>query len=212
MSRGDQLTTTSYAILGLLSLRDWSTYELAQQMTRSMRLWWPRAESRIYEEPKRLVRLGLATSTDEGKGRRPRTVYTITDAGRQALCDWVAKPAGIFQMEFEAMLKIFFADQGSKADLLANITAVRDAAEAELEHGKTFAREYLADGGPFPNRLHIIALVVSLYEELLNATHEWAEEALDQVQDWPNTRQGTDPLSLFQRVLTRPSPAETHDS
>ena len=44
--RTESLTTTSYAVLGLLCLRDWSTYELNKQMQRSMRLWWPRAESR----------------------------------------------------------------------------------------------------------------------------------------------------------------------
>src|SRR5919202_1105626 len=120
----EQLTTTSYAILGLLALRPWSTYELAQQMGRSMRLWWPRAESRVYEEPKRLVRLGLAAGRDEGVGRRPRTVYSITPAGRAALRDWLGTPSAPFRMEFEAMLKVFFADQGSKEDLRANIESV----------------------------------------------------------------------------------------
>ena len=46
------LTTTSYAILGLLSLRPWTTYELAQQMQRALGQFWPRAESKLYEEPK----------------------------------------------------------------------------------------------------------------------------------------------------------------
>jgi DNA-binding PadR family transcriptional regulator len=56
----DSLTTTSYAILALLALQEWSSYELAQQMGRSVDWFWPRAESVVYEEPKRLVRLGLA--------------------------------------------------------------------------------------------------------------------------------------------------------
>ena len=78
------LSTTAYAVLGLLCLREWSAYELAQQMQRSMRIWWPRAESRAYEEPKRLVKLGLARSRDEGVGDRPRTIYTVTPKGRRA--------------------------------------------------------------------------------------------------------------------------------
>src|ERR671938_339368 len=55
MSSARGLTTTSYAILGLLAIQPWSTYELAQQMDRSLGRMWPRAQSKIYEEPKKLV-------------------------------------------------------------------------------------------------------------------------------------------------------------
>ena len=48
MSSG-RLTTTSYAILGLLAIKPWTTYELAQQMDRSLRRIWPRAKSKLYE-------------------------------------------------------------------------------------------------------------------------------------------------------------------
>ena len=56
-----ELTTTSFAILSLLAVRSWTTYELAQQMDRSVGSMWPRAASVVYEEPKRLVKRGLAT-------------------------------------------------------------------------------------------------------------------------------------------------------
>jgi DNA-binding PadR family transcriptional regulator len=183
MSR-EELTTTSYAILGLLSLQDWSTYELAQQMARSMRIWWPRAESRVYEEPKRLVRLGFAQSRAEGVGNRPRTVYSITPAGRDALRAWIGEPSGIFRLEFEAMLKVFFADQAGKDQLLANLAAVRAAADAELVRGHAFDADYDVTGGPFPERLHIIRLVVDLYERLLQTTLDWADDAQRQAKRW----------------------------
>ena len=40
------LTTTSYAILGLLSLRPWTTYELAEQMQRALGQFWPPRDQR----------------------------------------------------------------------------------------------------------------------------------------------------------------------
>ena len=58
-------TGTSYAVLGLLSLRSWTTYELAQQVRRSLNWFWPRAERKLYQEPKALVERGLATSRTE---------------------------------------------------------------------------------------------------------------------------------------------------
>jgi DNA-binding PadR family transcriptional regulator len=210
--RTDELTTTSYAILGLLALRDWSTYELAQQMQRSMRLWWPRAESRVYEEPKRLVRLELASTRDEGVGARPRTVYSITEHGRQALDDWLGTPSGIFRLEFEAMVKVFFADQGSTRQLESNIIAIRDAALADLENDRRFVEEYTTTGGPFPERLHIIGLATDLYVRLLRATLEWAGDAAAEVSMWPSTRTAPDSLRFLaaRRAEGEPSAGDDH--
>ena len=73
-----ELTTTSYAILGLLAIRPWSTYELARQMQRDLRFVWPRAESNLYTEPKKLIAHGFASAKSEPRGKRRRTVYTIT--------------------------------------------------------------------------------------------------------------------------------------
>src|SRR5436190_18838394 len=86
---GRQLTTTSYAILCLLAIRPWSTYELAKQMRRSLHHIWPRAESNVYAEPRRLVEAGLARAQVQTVGRRVRTLYTITPQGRRALERWL---------------------------------------------------------------------------------------------------------------------------
>jgi PadR family transcriptional regulator AphA len=64
-----QLTTTSYAILSLLALREYSAYELIQRMERSLQFYWPRAQSKLYEEPKKLVAAGFARSREEPAGR-----------------------------------------------------------------------------------------------------------------------------------------------
>lgn len=189
----DELTTTSYAVLGLLCLRDWSTYELAKQMSRSMRLWWPRAESRVYEEPKRLLRHGLVTAADEGVGERPRTVWSITPAGRAAVEAWLDEPGQLYRLEFEGMLKVFFADQGSKRQLHERIGDIADAARAELARGVAFDEEYLDTGGPFPERLHIIELVTDLQDRFLRATLEWAEDAQARTAGWRSTTDGADP-------------------
>jgi len=49
------LTTTTYGVLGLLAVRPYSTYELAKAMGLSVGRVWPRAESKLFEEPKKLV-------------------------------------------------------------------------------------------------------------------------------------------------------------
>src|SRR5215212_10180280 len=85
------MTATANAILGLLAIGPWTTYELTQQMQRSLRRCWPRAESKLYEEPKKLVARGLAASSEERVGRRRRTRYKITPHGRRQLARWLSQ-------------------------------------------------------------------------------------------------------------------------
>src|SRR6185312_4296138 len=94
--------------------------------------FWPRAERKLYEEPKRLVADGLAGAHREFTGQRPRTVYAITGDGRDALRQWLDSPSAPRSTEFEAMLKVFFADAGSLDQLTATVDAIEEAAAERM--------------------------------------------------------------------------------
>ena len=174
-------TTTSYAILGLLTVRDWTTYELAKQVRRSLNWFWPRAERKLYDEPKRLVAEGLATAHREHTGQRGRTVYRVTDAGRAALRAWLGEPPAPPSGEFEGMLKVFFADAGTKEQLLATLDRIDDEASRRLATLTAFAS---ADR-PFPRRQHLQAVALTLQCEQEQAVCRWARWAREQVNGWP---------------------------
>src|SRR6266700_1862350 len=98
--------TTSNAILGLLALRpQWSTCELATQLRRNMRFFWPRAESRIYEEARALDEKGFARAKRTFHGRRQRTTYSITASGRRQLARWLATPPKATALECEPVVR-----------------------------------------------------------------------------------------------------------
>jgi DNA-binding PadR family transcriptional regulator len=185
MSQPAKLTTTSYVILGHLALRDWSTYELAQQLKRSTRHYWPRAESKIYEEPKKLVAHGLATATREYTGRRRRTVYAITDEGHRALRQWLDEPGQPPLVEFEGVLKVLFAEQGTKEQLLATLRSIREQAQRTRDEHAALADDLSRTGGPFPDRLHVNELVFRFMWEQTETVIQWATWAEQQVADWP---------------------------
>jgi len=181
-----KLTTTSYVILGLLALRPWPTYELARQMRRSIRYYWPRAESNIYEEPKKLVAHGLATATHEYSGRRRRTVYAITDDGRRRLAEWLDEPGRLPLVEFEGLLKVLFAEHGSKDQLVASLAALREQAAAVRADHAALARDLVETGGPFPDRLHVNALVFGFMWEQAEALRRWLDWAEAEIAGWPD--------------------------
>lgn len=203
MSRGP-LTTTSFAILGLLAVQPWSTYELTRQMDRSLGRIWPRAQSKLYEEPKKLVEHGLAEATTERVGKRPRTVYSITPAGGRALAEWLRSPGAGPVLEFEQLLKISFAEGGTKADAVATLTTARAWAKERNEENLATGRAYLEGHGPFQHRAAQNMLAGAFLTEFYRMVAEWAEWAAGQVEQWPDDpAQAVPDRAALERVVRR---------
>jgi DNA-binding PadR family transcriptional regulator len=180
------LTSTSYAILGLLAVQPWTTYELAQQMDRALGQFWPRAESKVYEEPKKLVAHGLARASSEMVGKRRRTVYSITAKGRRALAEWVPTAGTGPILEFEQLIKVFFAEHATKADLLATLASVRDQSQQKLGASARVPQAYLDGKGPFPERLPWLLLVGQFLVDFHLMVEQWTDWASEIVESWPD--------------------------
>jgi DNA-binding PadR family transcriptional regulator len=180
------LTTTSYAILGLLAVKPWTTHELVLQVDRSLRRIWPRAQSKLYEEPKKLAAHGYARASDDPIGRRRRTRYTITAKGRRALAAWLRVPGEGPVLEFEQLLKIHFADSGSKADVVANLDAVRAWVLEQNEENLATARAYFSGRGAFAERAALNHLGGRFLTDFYVMVAHWVAWAADVVDGWPD--------------------------
>lgn len=110
----DQLTTTSYLVLGLLAREGPSTpYDLKRHVAATLGHFWSFPHALLYAEPPRLVTLGLATETREQEGRR-RRMFTVTDAGMTALREWLERPSrNPTELRDTGLLQLFFSDLGS---------------------------------------------------------------------------------------------------
>ena len=182
-----RLTTSSYAVLGLLAIRPWAGYELTQQATRSLRFAWPKSERLLYAEPKKLVEHGLATALEEPVGQRNRTVYTITDEGRTALSEWMTTSPQPPVLEAEALLRLLFAENGTKDDLIAALTAMADDAAELYEQVTSINAGYLDGQHPFPERTHLSVLFATFQLELFDLIVRWVDFATSEIATWPTT-------------------------
>jgi DNA-binding PadR family transcriptional regulator len=170
-------TQTSYAVLGLLAIKPWTTYELAKQSERSLRFFFPRAERAVYTEAKRLVDRGWAQSRKEATGLRASTVYRITAAGRRALRQWLGEPSSPTRLESEAALKMFVADLDHPAELRSLVDGIRADAVAALEIlGAQASAEQL-----FPERMPTNILSMRLVADVQAALLTWSDWAADAV-------------------------------
>lgn len=182
-----RLTISSYAVLGLLAIQPWTGYELTQQAERSLRFAWPKSERLLYSEPKKLVEHGLATAVQESVGQRSRTVYTITDTGRAALRAWMATSPQPPVLEAEALLRLLFAENGTKDDLVAALTAMADEAAERYEQVVTINTGYLDSEHPFPERTHLSVLFATFQLELFDLVVRWVDFATAEIEQWPTT-------------------------
>jgi PadR family transcriptional regulator, regulatory protein AphA len=186
-SNPPRLTTTSYAVLGLLAVQPWTAYELTTQMRRSLHFVWPKSESLLYTEPKKLVDAGLAVVRHQRRGDRTRAQYRITAAGRRALQSWLETAPAAPLFEIEAMLRVTFADQGTREQLIQALRSAGAWADGELARARPQIENYLDTGGPFPERLHLIALVAGFYGELFDLMRRYFGNAADLVETWDAT-------------------------
>jgi len=193
-----RLSTTSYAILGLLVSGPHTGYELARQMQLAFDYVWPRARSGLYVEPKRLVTAGLASVSHERHGARPRAIYTATDTGREEFARWLDSAPSPATIEIEAILRVMFADRGSKAQLVAALENLR-AQALELQ-GRALRQgaEYSSEG-PLSDRLHLVATGGRFVHEYAAMLRRYAEWALAEVAGWPSS--GARAAPNGQRIL-----------
>jgi DNA-binding PadR family transcriptional regulator len=195
------ITPTSCAILGLIAVEEGSAYELVQRMQNNYRFFWPRAQSHFYAEVKMLVGSGLATAADERVGRRPRTVYRITQAGRRAIIDWLDRPAAPPTLECEGLLRIAYADFGSKAQLIGQLEGIRAHAHQVLEVGARIARDYAAGRVKLPQRAHTSHLTWHFLWTQHQAQAQWAAWAIEEVRSWSGTRSSRATLEQARRFF-----------
>ncbi len=132
-----ELTSTAYVMLGMLRIGSRSGYEIRRSAELSLRFFWAVSPGQIYGELRVLEEAGLVRGSDEPKGSMKRRIYELTDAGEQALAEWVARPGvGAFQWRDLGLLKLFFSDvvgPEERRELLAELRRRTDDVERTFQ-------------------------------------------------------------------------------
>ena len=119
-------------------------------------------------------------------GRRRRTRYTITAKGRRALAAWLHEPGAGPTLEFEQLVKIHFADSGTRADVVANLEATRAWVLEQNQENLATARAYLAGQGMFPERAALNQIGGRFLTDFYVTVARWVAWATEIVDQWPD--------------------------
>jgi PadR family transcriptional regulator, regulatory protein AphA len=189
VSSSKDLPATSFAMLGQLALRPWSVYEMTQNVGRTLHWFWPRAESVLYAEVKRLTKLGFAKGTTKPGARgRDKTVYSITAAGRRALREWLkTKPNGV-SLHSEPILRIHLSPWGTKQNLMRALEAEKAHAESLIRVCITVGTEFAEGRHQFQDQVHIRAILFDVLWAQGISRYLSAERCLEKVKRWPDIK------------------------
>src|SRR3954454_768121 len=106
----EQITLTECAVLGMLTRKERSGYDLLKAIERSVGFFWTPAKSQLYALLPKLVERGLLKARRVEQDKRPdKTLYRITPAGRRALRDGLEQTSpAVDRNPFE--LRVFFGE------------------------------------------------------------------------------------------------------
>jgi len=169
----DGLTDLSYVVMNLIGRDGAGPHDLVQMARRGQRLYWAGAESKMYEQPKRLEKLGYLTSQKTPGKTRERTHYRLTDKGVRALQEWLVLPSRFPRIHSEAAIRVQASDLTEDPSVVLDSleTLREDIAELATILDEAEKREAL-----FPHRRRQLRLLHSLGRRILRAHLEWIED------------------------------------
>ncbi len=123
-----------YILLGLLDYGPMTGYELKQTIDSSTGFFWHAHHSQIYTTLRQMEKDGLLSSVfkqeDDALRRR---VYTLTDAGRKMLTDWLDTPmTEVPPLKEDFLVRIFFSGRRDPRQVLDELALQQKLHESTL--------------------------------------------------------------------------------
>jgi len=175
------LSTTEFAVLGLLSFGERSGYELKKAAEAGVGYVWTAAKSHVYAVLPRLVEGGFAKVRRVTQERRPdKQVYRITPKGLRAFQEWLEAPVEERGARSPFLLKVFFGGLMSKEALAAHIERKRAEVVRELEEYREIERRIRDDPRSYYG---YVTLRFGLAQA--RAWIRWADQILRELEERP---------------------------
>jgi len=166
-----ELSLFSYEVMALVGRGGAGPHDLLRMARRGRILDWA-GESQYYVEPKRLAKLGYLEAHKEPGQTRPRTVYTLTEKGLEALREYARTPVTMTPVKSEMLLRLLLADLvGDEATRAAVATLRDDLADIRQRLGDSAAA---ADA--LPHRAKYLLMINDFLRRLVDLHEEFVDE------------------------------------
>lgn len=136
-----------YILLGFLSRRPRTGYELKSVMEQTTMHFWHAYHSQIYTTLRKLEEDGLVVSElEDGDDKLNRRRYELTDAGRADLKQWLDTPMSEMDHVKEGLLvRVFFSDGRDRQAVIDELSFQRQLHQHTLDEYRQIER-HLPEG------------------------------------------------------------------
>lgn len=175
-------TSSKYAILGVLSIRPMSGYDIRKWILDSIGNFWSESYGQIYPMLDKLVQEKSVLQIDqEEKGKTDRKVYKLTAKGRRELKRWLQSEVAIKQNRNELLLKLFFGEEVPVETNIAHLEKFRVYHTELLRKYQTIEEEIADENAQDSNAIYWL-LTISYGKHVSNALLNWSEESIKALQ------------------------------
>ncbi len=183
---GDDMSL-SYAILGILSYRPMTGYNLKEVCDNAISHFWHAHLSQIYRELSSLEDKGLVRSeVQRREGRPDRKLYHITPEGREKFQSWLVSFPRNLAMRYnnEFLLRLYFGGRIDRDEVLFQVTKYKKETEEKLRHFQSLYRvieDFAQKAGEPRDRLYW-EMTLDLGIRLAKTNLEWIEDVLEKIK------------------------------
>ena len=136
-----------HALLGILTCRPMTGYELKQFFDSSVQHFWNAELSQIYPTLKTLEENAFVEMHVEAQQNRPnRKVYEISETGRDEFARWARAPQPPADLRDPFLIKIFFGTELPIEDVLIMLRRQMEEQQMVLAFSETILREKIRSG------------------------------------------------------------------
>lgn len=162
-------------ILGLLSHESLTGYEIKKRIDTALKYFWSASYGSIYPTLSELVQDGFVTKKDTVENGRDKIIYTITDAGRGYLKEWLAIPVTKDELRYETLLKLFFGSVAGTQISREHIENFEEKTKSELPYLQKAVKtlEGIREDDVHKYYMMTAMFGVKVYQAFL----EWCDEA-----------------------------------
>lgn len=178
-----------YALLGMLSIRPGSGYDIKKFMEQSTSYFWNESYGQIYPLLKQLVNEGLATShTEKQEGKPERYVYALTGKGLEELRQWLAEPIEYTVERNELLLKLFFGRQASLTENVEHVQRFQVLQELLLHKYRDIEGHLKANSADDPGLCYSL-ITVRYGIHRCQALLAWCDETIATLNTFAETKE-----------------------
>ena len=172
---------TRYAILGVLSIKSCSGYDIKKFCDQTISHFWHENYGHIYPVLGQLAEKGLIEPVGDAEDRRK--AYRITETGLDEFHGWLSEPVEIQPPRSELLLKIFFSEHTPNDHVIGLIRETRERHASKLRQYRHMEDAFIHDeqAKTDPNYPHLLAplrygIIAS------EAMIRWCDETIERLE------------------------------